>query len=78
LILTLVVFAVIVDVAAKDVTVKPLDVETTADDFRVPELSAAADAVDAVDVVDAVDAVEVSQAAVELLDDRNGFESLPP
>lgn len=69
MILTLVVFAVIVDVAAKDVTVKPLDVETTADDFRVPELSAAADA---------VDAVEVSQAAVELLDDRNGFESLPP
>ena len=71
MILTLVVFAVMVEVAAENVTVKLMDVETTADVVRVPELSAAAVVVDAVDVA-------VSQAAVELLDDRNGFESLPP
>ena len=74
MILTLVAFAVMVEVAAEDVTVKLMDVETTADVVRVPELSAAAVVVDAVDAVD----VAVSQAAVELLDDRNGFESLPP
>ena len=70
--LTVVTFEVMVDVLAEDVTVSSLGVETTTEVVVVPELSAAADA------ADVLDAVEVSQAAVELLDDMNGFESLPP